>query len=172
VARKRKSLKERAREAFDRARPGDDLRTFLETPRDWTDESVRAICANVALTLFPENVALRAAFKKTGLNHKNPLHWRWLLNTLVEVHFPSAKPRGARPKWDEARRTLFETDVARARKRLKNAAKRLGLPPPADDDVAAFLLHICHDRWGSISETSLRKYIVSGPQRGRKRGEN
>jgi hypothetical protein len=169
VARKRKSLKERAREAFDRARPGDDLRTLLEIPRDWTDERVRAICADEALTLRSGDAVLRAAFKKTGLDPRNPLHWRRLLVSFAEVHFPKSAPRGARPQWNEPRRMLFEIDVARARKRLKNAAKRQGLPPPTDGDVAAFLLHIYHDRWGSISETSLRKYIVSGPPSGKKR---
>jgi hypothetical protein len=113
---------------------------------------------------------LRQAFQKFELDPANPFNWRLLLARLAGIFFARAptRPRGARPKWDEPRRMWFETDVARARKRLKEIAKRLGYPPPTDDDVAAYIRHTLPDRYGSITEQSLRKYIVSGPPKGKR----
>jgi hypothetical protein len=51
---------------------------------------------------------------------------------------------------------------------LTQIAKRHGYPPPTDDDVAADLRHKMPDRYGSITDASLRKYIVSGPPKGRR----
>ena len=118
----------------------------------------------------PARSPLRQALQKFELDPADPFNWRLLLARLATTFFAPApvRPRGARPKWDEPRRMLFETDVARARKRLKIVAKRDGLPPPADEDVAAYLHHFFRDRYGSIGEASIRKYIVSGPPKGRR----
>jgi hypothetical protein len=117
------------------------------------------------------DASLRKAFKEFGLNPINPFDWRNLLNHLAEIQFPITAPRGprgARPKWDEHRRLLFKTDVAQARKRLNDAAKRTGLPKPTDDDIAAFVREIFPARYGSVTVASLRKYIASGPPKGRR----
>src|SRR5262249_61281084 len=102
-----------------------------------TDNGVREAYANAVLTLEgePANSPLRKAFQKFELDPDDPFNWRLLLARLAMIFFASvpARPRGARPKWDEHRRMLFETDVARARKRLD----RPGYPPPTEYDVAA-----------------------------------
>jgi hypothetical protein len=173
MARKRQTAAERLRREIERVRDPHQLRNLIRrTDPDWTDDRVRSAYANAALALEGEPVRspLRKAFREFGLDANDPFSWRLLLTRLATVFFAPApsRPRGARPQWDEHRRLLFKTDVARARKRLKQDAKKRGLPPPADDDVAAYLRHFLRQRYGSITDASIRKYIVSGPPKGRR----
>jgi hypothetical protein len=172
MSRKRLTAKERLRQQIEHARLP-HLRTLLRDYQepDWSNRRFREVAANMALNLSEKesDASLRKAFKEFGLNPINPLDWRSLLNHLAQIQFPTAprSPRGARPKWDEHRRLLFKTDVARARKRLNDAAKQTGLQKPSDDDIAAFVREIFPARYGSVSVASLRKYIASGPPKGR-----
>jgi len=120
VARSRKTLKKRAREAFERIRLRPDLRKLLgNQASDWSDKQVRDTCAGLALTLAegPKDEALRVAFKETGLDPSNPFDWRRLLDTFADIHFSThapPAPRGARRKWDF---DLFDRHVEWARGR-------------------------------------------------------
>jgi hypothetical protein len=120
VGRRRKTLKERAREAFTRAGPDPGgLRTLFGLPeQDWNDERVRAIVANVALTLSdePADGPLRAAFKAAKLDPRDPLHWRRLLDIFAEIHFSSPVRRGAPRKWDFEQ---FDRHIELARAKTK-----------------------------------------------------
>jgi hypothetical protein len=174
MSRKRQTSKERLRLQIERAR-SPHVRTLLQNYRepDWNNQRFREITANMALTLSDKtgDRSLRKAFKEFGLDPINPLDWRSLLDHLAQIQFPTPAPRGprgARPKWDEHSRLLFVTDVARTRKRLNDAAKQTGLPKPTDDDVAAFIREIFPGRYASRDVASLRKYIVSGPPKGRR----
>jgi hypothetical protein len=169
---RRKTLTERARQAFGRARLP-HVKTLLRNYQepDWTDEGVRGAHANAALSLSAADASLRAAFKEAGLDPADPWNWRGLIKLLAEIHFPTIAPRaarGARPKWDEHRRLLFQTHVAMARKQLKQIANEQGYPSPAGDIIADFLRYKWPDYYEHVSSASLRKYIVSGPPKGGK----
>jgi hypothetical protein len=173
MARKRKTPAARLRLEIERVRNSNRLRIPIRQadPPDWTDNRVREAHANAVLSLFdiPADAPVRKAFQAFGLDPIDPFNWRLLLMGLAAIFFArAARPRGARPKWNEHRRMLFETDVARARKRVKEIFKRHGAPPPGDDDVAAYLKHKLPDRYGSITDASIRKYIVSGPPKGKR----
>ncbi len=171
MARKRKTAKERLRKEIERVRVYRQLRDLVQWPdRDWTDQRVRGAYANAVLTLDAEPVRspLRKTFQIFELDPIDPFNWRLLLTGLAAIFFARAptRPRGARPKWDEPRRMLFKTDVARALKRLNDSAKKQGFPPPTHDDVAAYLKHKLPDRY-PLPAATIRKYIVSGPPKGR-----
>jgi hypothetical protein len=174
MARKRKTAKERLRQEIKRVRSPTQyqlLNLLARTDPDWSDKRVRGAYANVALTLDgePAHSSLRTAFQEFGLDPVDPFNWRRLLTGLAAIFFAPVptRPRGARPKWDEPRRMVFKTDVARARKQLKESAKKLGERPPTDDDVAAYLHVKWPDRYPWDAAT-IRKYIVSGPPKGRR----
>ena len=117
MARKRKTAKERLRQEIERARNLRQLRHLIAGINpDFTDETVRAAYAHAVLSLDSEPVRspLRKAFQEFGLNPIDPLDWRRLLASLSAIVFDrtASRPRGARPKWDEPRRMLFDTDVA------------------------------------------------------------
>jgi hypothetical protein len=173
MSQKRKTAAVRLRREIERALITRQLHELVRQPKpDFHDKQVRAAYANVALTIDaePAHSPIRKAFQKFGLDPLDPLDWRLLLSGLAASFFDrtAPRPRGARPKWDEPRRMTFQTDVAMARTRLKASAKRLGLPPPTDDDVAAYLHDILPSQYGSMSAASLRKYIASGPPKGRR----
>jgi hypothetical protein len=70
------------------------------------DPIIAAVTSTSALSLKPSDLnyqLLRNAFADTGLDPEKPLHWRLLLESLVEVCF---RGPGAKKKWDEA--GLFE----------------------------------------------------------------
>jgi hypothetical protein len=178
VAQKRKTLKARLQQEIERARnPPHDLSDVLTktTPIDYSDKRTREIGANIALTLSNRAIdaPLRMAFEEFGLDPLDPVDWRILLQSLSGIHFSpptprNAAPRGARPKWDEHRRRLFEFHVARARKETKRILNEHGEPGPTHSDIALYLNMAWHGLYGNISRPTLRKYIVSGPPRGRR----
>jgi hypothetical protein len=170
MARKRQTFKERLRQEIERARLP-DLDTVLrgyEEP-DCSDQRIREVVANVALTLSNDasDAPLRKAFQKFGLNPSNPRHWKKLLSHLARIHFFSSAPRGARPKWDEHKRRLLEFDVARACKRVTQIFSQHGNPSPTDEDIASYLIFTLPKRYGSLQLGTLRKYITSEPPKGR-----
>jgi hypothetical protein len=172
MAPKRKTAAARLREQVERVRNYRQLHNLIRrADPDWTDDGVRGAYACAVLTLEgePGHSPLRKAFQKFELDPIDPFNWRLLLARLAAIFFAPVptRPRGARPKWDEPRRMLLKTDAARARKRLKESAKGLGYPPPTDDDVAAYLRRMWPDRY-PMDEASIRKYIVSGPPKGRR----
>jgi hypothetical protein len=172
MARKRKTAAERLRQEIAHA-SGPRLSDLVVKPNiGLSDERTREIRASAALSLEgePSHSPLRRAFRTFRLDSNDPFNWRLLLSRLATIAFGNSlpRPRGARPKWDEHRRLLFKTDVARVRKQLTQIAKRRGLRPPTDDDVAAYLKYKMPDRYGSITEPSIRKYIVSGAPKGRR----
>jgi hypothetical protein len=125
MARKRETPKARLRQEFERAR-GPHLRDLLPKT-DYSDKRAREIGANIALTLTSHAVdaPLRTAFKEFGLDPLDPWNWRILLDHLVKVTLPAGSqhaPRGARPKWDEDRRSLWDSHVAWARKQVKKVS--------------------------------------------------
>jgi hypothetical protein len=169
VSKKRKTLKERTREALGRAKRG-RLRDLL-TKTSYADEigsRVREIVASKALALTddPKDAALRRAFKEFRLDPIDPFDWRELLNIFADLHFeePPPRERGARPKWDEHRRLLFQTHLAGARRN----ARRRGYPALSHDDLADYLRYVWPEFYRTISQVSLRKYIVAGPPAGRR----
>ena len=168
----RKTAKERLRLALERAR-GPSLLKLMRLPKsDFSDPRLREKIANRALELtdHPEDAALRAAFKQFGLDPANPFHWADLLRCLAGIVFetPVRKPRGAKLKWDEPRRMLFDTHVAMARRNLKAIVAKRGHPPLTNDLIADYLRFKWPEYYRAISAASLRQYIVTGPP-GRKR---
>jgi hypothetical protein len=135
--------------------------------RDWTDKRVREICANVALTLSdpPEDAALRAAFKETGLDPINPLDWRRLLGIFAAIHFPfrAVRKRGARRKWNFE---LFDRHVEWARARTKKYLSRRGEPGPTHDDIALYLKVALPELYGRFNQQTLRTYIIKRQRKG------
>jgi hypothetical protein len=168
MARKRKTPAARLRRAIESAR-GPQLRDLLPKT-DYSDKRAREIAANIALTLTSHafDASLQTAFKKFGLDPLDPWNWRLLLDHLVKVAFPDSASRGARPKWDEHRRRLWEFHVAWARKRVKEIYSSRGKPPPTDEDIASYLSFRLPDFYGTIQLGTLRKYISSGPPKGRR----
>jgi hypothetical protein len=94
VGRKRKTLKERGREAFDRAQTRVEVSNLLPKA-DYTDERRREIAAAIALTLSDRSAdaALRAAFQKFGLDPINPHDWRTLLDVFADIFFEGRPKR-------------------------------------------------------------------------------
>jgi len=173
MGRKRKTAAERLRQEIERAKVRRPLNEFLIGPKpDWRDPQVRAAHANAALSLKrePARSPIREAFRKFQLDPLNPLDWNSLLAALAACFFECSppRPRGAGPKWDERRRMLFETHKAMARKTLKASASKQGLPPPTDELVADYLRWKWPDHYGAIAPASIRKYLVSGPPKGRR----
>lgn len=175
MVRKRKTAKGRLREEIERAGRRPDLRRVLRDYRepDWSDERVRQRGANAALTLSdsPGEAALRTAFKRFGLDPIDPWNWRDLLIHLARILFSPTGPRGAGPKWDEHRRLQFEFDVVWARNQVTQIFGRRGEPPPTDDDIASYLIFKRPQRYGAVQQGTLRKYISSGPPKGRRKAE-
>jgi len=172
MAQKRKTPAQRLRQEIEHVRISRQVRNLIRKPDlDWTDERVRADYASAVLTLDtePDHSPLRKVFQKFDLDPVDPYNWRLLLKSMGAIFFdrPAPRPRGARPKWDEPRRMLLETDVARARKRLKELANKSGAPSQTDDDVAAYLRFMWPDRY-PMDAATIRKYIASGPPKGRR----
>jgi hypothetical protein len=173
MARKRKTAAERLRQEIKRVRDPHHLRNLIRrTKPDWTDEPTRGAYANAVLTLDgePSHSPLRNAFQQFDLDPADPFNWRRLLASLAAIVFVPApvRLRGARPKWDEHRRLLFQTHVATARKKLRQLANRSGGPQPTSDLIADYLRYKWPDHYASISAASIRKYVVSGPPKGRR----
>jgi hypothetical protein len=170
MVQKRKTAAARLRQEIERVRFSSQFRKLIRGPDlDWSDARVRGDYANAVLTLDgePGHSPLRKAFQKFDLDPIDPHNWRLLLRGMATIFFDRAgpRPRGARPKWDEPRRMLLETDVVRARKRLKQLANKYGEPSVSDDDVAAYLRFMWPDRY-PMDTATIRKYIVSGPPKG------
>jgi hypothetical protein len=159
VARKRRTAKERLRQEIERARGGNLLQYFYTH-----DEQIRRA---FALSDSAIDAPVRKAFNAFGLDPIQPGNWRKLLDHLARIHFSTDAPRGAPPKWDERRRKVFEFDVARARKHVRAIWRKHGSAPPTDEDFASYLIHYFPDRYESIQPGTLRKYIASGPPKGR-----
>jgi hypothetical protein len=168
VAQNRNALQKRARGALDRAR-GPHLSDLLPKT-DYSDESIRAIVANLVLTLSdgPNDAPLRAAFKEAELDPLNPHHWRRLLNIFAEIHFPSPAKRapakrGAPKKWDFEQ---FDRHVEWARARTNQFLKRRGEPGPTHNDVALYLKIALPQHYGKIEQATLRSCIIKRQKKG------
>jgi hypothetical protein len=90
-----------------------DPETGREEP-DWEDEDVREVCANWALKLG-QTAPETKVFEATGLNPKNPFHWRILFIGFCASLVQEKKTRGRKPKWIEKRSALLR-DFAIVRK--------------------------------------------------------
>lgn len=162
VSKKRKTLKERTREALGRAqRPR--VRDLL-AKTNYADEvgaRVREIVANKALALTddPKDAALRRAFKEFRLDPIEPFDWRELLQIFASIHFEAhpRPPRGPRRKWNPE---LFYRHVEWARARTKAYLKRRGESPPTHADVALYLNVAWPDLYESFHEETLRTYVI------------
>jgi hypothetical protein len=161
---RRKTAKERLRLQLERAREPHLLKLLPKS--DFGDPQVREKIANLALRLtdHPRDAALKTAFEKFELDPDDPFHWADLLRVLVEIVFevPVRKRRGAKPKWDEHRRSLFQTHVAMARRNVAALFRRHGHPPPTDEDIADYLRWKWPEYYRAIWPATLRRYIVSG----------
>lgn len=169
MARKRKTAAERLRQEIERVRDPHQLHNLIQrTEPDWTDKRVRGAYADAVLTLDgePNRSPLRKAFQKFDLDPADPFNWRRLLASLSAIFFDRApaRPRGAQPKWDEPRRLLLETHVAMARKRLA----KIGIRYPSQELLADFLKDRFRPHYLDLSAATIRKYIVSGPPKGRR----
>jgi hypothetical protein len=173
VAKKRKTLKARLQQEIERARDPHKLSNLLaKTPIDFSDKRTREIAANLVLILSNRAIdaPLRMAFEEFGLDPLDPVDWRTLLDHLARIHFPTGSPpapRGPRPKWDEHSRRSFESHVAYARKETKRILNEQGEPEPTHSDIALYL-NMFSRLFGNISRPTVRKYIASGPPRGRR----
>jgi hypothetical protein len=68
---------------------------------DFNNDAIHAAFSRTALRLNDadkKDASLLAAFRKAGLDHKNPLHWKHLLSMFAETHF--GKVRTKTQKWD------------------------------------------------------------------------
>lgn len=156
MARKRKTVQKRLRQAIERTR-GPRLRDLLPK-RDYSDNRAREIGANMALTLtnHARDAPLRLAFEAFQLDPSDPHDWRTLLDDLSRVLFerPAGNPRGARPKWDFE---LFDRHVEWARARTTRYLRQRGEPKPTHADVALYLKRTLY---GTSTQETLRTYIV------------
>jgi hypothetical protein len=85
---------------------------------DWDDPYLRGQMASNALTLNLNRAigpVVASAFKKAGLDPKNPLHWRYLLDMFCVVHF-RPRPRAGRPQeWATERQLQLLADFRKVR---------------------------------------------------------
>jgi hypothetical protein len=109
MASRRDSTSKRLFELFDETRLSRELAkrffeddilkpagTSLDQLFDFNNDAVHAACSRVALPLNDASKAhasMLSAFKEAGLNHRNPLHWRYLLSMFAEAHFGEVKTK-------------------------------------------------------------------------------
>ena len=68
---------------------------------DFNNDAIHAAFSRIALRLNDadkKHASVLAAFRKAGLDHKNPLHWKHLLSMFAETHFGKVKTKTK--KWD------------------------------------------------------------------------
>jgi hypothetical protein len=96
------------------ARP--DGTRWDETDFYFKDPELRMVFANVALTLNSSSIddPVRRAFKETGLEPQNPLHWRILLQFFCYAHFGLQRKAGRPPRTDQPN-LLYEVAVLKGR---------------------------------------------------------
>lgn len=91
-------------------------------------EEVHATASQQSLRLDPtdpKDGALVKAFEEAGLDHRNPLHWRSLLESFAEAHF--GKNRTKPKTWDAAAYWELYLDCLRVKVRLRLAKKPYAL---------------------------------------------
>ena len=114
MASRRDSSSKRLLELFDETRQSrelakrffeDDILKPASTTFDqlfaFNNDAIHAAFSRVALRLNnadKKDASLLAAFRKAGLDHKNPLHWRDLLSMFAETHFGKVKTKPR--EWD------------------------------------------------------------------------
>jgi hypothetical protein len=162
VTKRRGSVSKRVARAIERARRP-SVNPFAPQNEDWNDKRYREIAANIALTLYPDQSALRKAFETFRLDPQNPLHWRSLLLYLVGIHFRGPR-RGTPPKWNADRWIQFETHVAVARERLALNGEK----SPSQTRIANFLKEEFKQFYGSLSADTIRRYFSLPPPAVRK----
>jgi hypothetical protein len=110
----------------------------------------------------PSHSPLRNAFQKFELDPIDPFNWRLLLARFASIFLSPAqmRPRGARPKWNEPERKLFQARIAEARQALRQDGMRPTTKRVADE-LRCYYPH--------LDAASIRKYIASGPPKGRER---
>jgi hypothetical protein len=161
MASKKDSASKRLRRAIERARSPNPLRALLRRPpdADWTDQRLREVAANIALTLCdtPGDSSLRKAFEQFGLDPRNPFDWRSLLHSFANAHFDEpARVLGAPPKWNKDSWQLFQERVAIAREDFP----KHGHPKPSGQLIAEWLHYKYYDQ---ISPATIRQYLKSPP---------
>jgi hypothetical protein len=98
------------------------------------DRLVHATLSKVALMLDeadPDDAEILRAFKAAGLNHRNPLHWRTLLECFAKAHFGKKKTKPV--KWDNYELMVVLRDYLKVKKR--NRPKKM-----SDVEVCKFLM--------------------------------
>jgi hypothetical protein len=157
VTRRRESVPKRFARAIQRARKSAAFP--FELPNDVCGNTrFRESFANSALTLDPDQSTLRKAFEKFGLDPQNPVHWRRLLQCLVDIHFGGPRS-GAPAKWTEERWGQFETHVAFARERLA----RDGEKSPSHERIANFIQEHFKPLYNHIIVRTISRYMSRPP---------
>jgi hypothetical protein len=99
----------------DSLRRMDPTTSWGESDLDWDNEIIRDAYAASVLTLSDAiaDKPVAAAFVASGLNPKNPIHWRMLISLFSWAHFEDRRGRGRPPEWSDRRYCRLLQDVDR-----------------------------------------------------------
>jgi hypothetical protein len=106
-----------------------------------------------ALTLDeanPRDIQILRAFKVAGLDHRNPLHWRELLEVFAEAHFGKKKTKPV--KWDSRKFYSLSKDYLNVKR---------DHPEILDFEVCKLLMRdkVYKDKYGAYNLHALRKLV-------------
>lgn len=90
-----------------------------ENDLNWENATIRNTYAGTVLTLKKTRIdrPLEEAFKASGLNPSNPLHWRQLITMFAIAHYEKKKSVGRPSEWTDIRYCNLLQDVDRLRER-------------------------------------------------------
>jgi hypothetical protein len=116
------------------------------------DDLIRGIVMGAIMNLDEKNEYekdIAFAFKLTGLNPRNPMHWRELLSVLCKVHFGDQE-RGRKNEWDKY------VHVRRDCLKIEEKYKTKGNV----SETAKLLRREYRKEYSNIKEGSLRKLVA------------
>jgi hypothetical protein len=82
---------------------------------DWTNPIEVILRPSLSCSVFPGNPlddAIAIAFAKTGLNVRDPFHWKALLGLFCLAHFAEWPKLAAQKRWTAARLEQLDKDTA------------------------------------------------------------
>jgi hypothetical protein len=130
----RKSIKKKVEERLAelRTRSRNDDRAITHAVEDNF-----AAVARIVFTLTDEDEGIRKAFEFSGLNSRNPYHFKLLLRILADAHFQSSRPRRSSRRWTPARWARLLGDYHTIKQRypresIRRICQRLKRERPAE----------------------------------------
>jgi hypothetical protein len=128
---------------------------------DWTNPAEMLKLA-LSFSVHPGNPgddAIATAFAKSGLNVRNPLHWKLLLTLFCLAHFGEWPKRAAERLWTSARLEKLYKHVVQIESRRSQS-----LAPLGNTAIADILKKTKKDTYGDFTIEYLRERIRDARQ--------